>query len=147
MLYTPSPPSPKAYSPATVIFVHDKLPWMSWNDATHANSWRRLGSGVRVTRWSFRDSTVLETMTFAAMNFREAFLKIWSAGRIKSRYTQTLQMFLERRRALSIAGLKTNFSQSLCVWAANQWPALPIVKNKIPSQKSLKVGNWSAENI
>ena len=113
MLYTPSPgpPSPQPYSPSSVQYVHDKLPWMSWNDATHANSWRRLGSGVRVTRWSFRDSTVLETMTFAAMNFRWTFLKIWSAGRIKSRkYTPNSADVFRKATCSFDRWFETNFS-------------------------------------
>lgn len=144
MLYTPSPspPSPQPYSPTLVLFVHDKLPWMSYNDATHANSWRRLGSEVRVARWTFRDSTVLETLTFAAMKFRWTFLWFEAPAELSPEdVRKTPQRLLERRHARSIAGLKLIFHRARVPELANQWPASLIVKWKTSSAKSLKMDN------
>ena len=71
----------------------------------------------------------------------EHFLRFEAPAELSPDIHKTLQMFLERRRALSIAGLKLIFHRARVSELANQWPASLIVKWKNSPAKSLKVDN------
>ena len=138
--FKPQPPFPE-----TLLTSYDNNSYMTnCHGCQHDVGW-----APRSGRPGGRSATLLhETLTFAAMNFRWTFLRFEAPAELSPEdIHQTPQMFLERRRALSIAGLKTNFSQSLCVWAANQRPAPPIVKWKMSSANLLKWANSCTKNL